>query len=455
MPLGVGGISIIYCFFLMAFQNDSIFWLEVEKIVPNPYQPRREFDQSRLEELADSIKMYGVLQPLTVTRKEIQSDNGAFYTQYELIAGERRLRASRLAGVSLVPVIIREGDQSEQEKLELAIIENLQREDLNAVDRALAFKQLSDAFDLSHTQVAKKVGRSREYVSNSIRLLALPEVILDGLRTGDISEGHARTLLMLGDKPEEQSTLYREVVLKKMSVRELERIARSIAVDKVRKKDKNFDPNLIEIEKRFTETLGTRVQIQKTEFGGKLTIDYFSDDDLQYLLQSIKKDIQSVDKKPFQTPDFSMQQDAVEKESEEAPLSALIAQLQQAELAKLGNLNHAVDTSEVDVVSIDGNNDVVDSKDVDEEMVTLTRDEMNTESESNNDTITNTPAEPEHIREPIIVAVFRDKTSAVYVSTNSMAFPTTSDEGQKNQIETLDDVSDEEGNLYSIRNFNI
>jgi ParB family transcriptional regulator, chromosome partitioning protein len=157
----------------MAFQGDSIFWVEVEKIVPNPFQPRREFDEQKLQELAESVRMYGILQPLTVTRNEIQREDGTFYTEYELIAGERRLRASKLAGLSQVPVIIREGEDSEQEKLELAIIENLQREDLNAVDRALAFRQLADVFGLSHTQVAKKVGRSREYVSNSIRLLAL------------------------------------------------------------------------------------------------------------------------------------------------------------------------------------------------------------------------------------------------------------------------------------------
>ena len=234
----------------MAFQSDSIFWVEVEKIVPNPYQPRREFDENRLQELSDSIRMYGVLQPLTVTRREIQKDDGSFFTEYELIAGERRLRASKLAGIGLVPVIIREGEQNEQEKLELAIIENLQREDLNAVDRALAFRQLADTFNLSHTQVAKKVGRSREYVSNSVRLLALPEHMLNAIRTADISEGHARTLLMLSEKPEEQDTLFREIILKKLSVREVERIARSIATDKVRKRDKNFDPELIELEKK-------------------------------------------------------------------------------------------------------------------------------------------------------------------------------------------------------------
>lgn len=275
----------------MAFQGDSIYWVEVEKIVPNPFQPRREFDEHKLQELADSVRMYGILQPLTVTRKEIQREDGTFYTEYELIAGERRLRASKIAGLSQVPVIIREGDDSEQEKLELAIIENLQREDLNAVDRALAFKQLADIFGLSHTQVAKKMGRSREYVSNTVRLLALPECMLNALRRGEMTEGHARTLLMLNDRPEEQDVVFREILLKKLSVREVERIVRKIATEKVRKsKPGEFDTELIEMEKRFMETLGTRVQILKTDFGGKLTIDYFSVDDLEGMLSRMKID---------------------------------------------------------------------------------------------------------------------------------------------------------------------
>lgn len=278
----------------MAFQGDSIYWVEVEKVVPNPFQPRREFDESKLKELAESIRMYGVLQPLTVTRKEVQRDDSTFYTEYELIAGERRLRASKMANVAQVPVIIREGEQSEQEKLELAIIENLQREDLNAVDRALAFRQLADAFGLSHAQVAEKVGRSREYVSNSIRLLGLPEHMLEALKHGDMSEGHARTLLMLNDKTEEQEVIFREILLKKLSVREVERIVRKIATDKVRKKNSGeFDAHLIEYEKQFTETLGTRVQIQKTDFGGKLTIDYFSEDDLATMLKRMGEEKES------------------------------------------------------------------------------------------------------------------------------------------------------------------
>lgn len=270
----------------MAYESNSIFWVDVEKVVPNPFQPRREFDESNLKELAESVRMYGILQPLTVTRKEVVLDDGAFRTEYELIAGERRLRASKLAGLTQVPVIIRSGDETDLMKLELAIIENLQREDLNPIDRALAFKQLAEAFKLSHAEVGRKVGRSREFVSNSIRLLNLPDTIISALSQGEISDGHARTLLMLNDRPEEQDVVFREVLLKKLSVREVERMARRIATDKVRKKSPlDMDPELIEIEKQFTESLGTRVQIAKTDYGGKITIDYFSPEDLQKLLE--------------------------------------------------------------------------------------------------------------------------------------------------------------------------
>jgi ParB family chromosome partitioning protein len=274
----------------MAFQGDSIFWVELDKIVPNPYQPRREFDEAKLKELAESIRMYGVLQPLTVTRRERSREDGTFFSEYEIIAGERRLRASKLAGLSQVPVIIRQGEQTDQEKLEIAIIENLQREDLNAVDRALAFQQLTEVFGLKHSEVAAKMGRSREYVSNSIRILALPEYMLSALRRAEISEGHARTLLMLSDRPEEQDVLFREILLKKISVRESERISRKIATERVRKHQwQDSDPALIEIERKLTESLGTRVQIKKTDFGGTLSIDYFDPADLEKILTMVNK----------------------------------------------------------------------------------------------------------------------------------------------------------------------
>ncbi|AKM84339.1 TPA: stage 0 sporulation protein J [Candidatus Campbellbacteria bacterium] len=269
------------------FQNDSIFWIEVEKIKPNPYQPRKEFSEDKLKLLADSIRQYGVLQPLVVTRYEIQKPDGGLMAEYELIAGERRLRASKLAGLSQVPVIIREGDQDEGAKLELAIIENLQREDLNPIDRALAFHRLTEEFGFKHNEVAKKVGKSREYVSNSLRLLTLPDEMQKAISAGQITEGHARPILMLKDRPEEQDTLFKEIVFKKLTVRDAEAIARKIAHDKIRKRYLPPDPEMVELEGQLSESLGTRVQIERREVGGKLTIDFFSNEDLRKILELV------------------------------------------------------------------------------------------------------------------------------------------------------------------------
>ncbi len=269
------------------FLNNAIFWIEVEKIKPNPYQPRKEFDEAHLRDLSDSIRQYGILQPLVVTRNEVPLPEGGMVVEYELIAGERRLRASKMAGLLRVPVIIQAGVTDPRLKLELAIIENLQREDLNPVDRALSFARLVQEFSLKHTEIAKKVGKSREYVSNSLRLLVLPKEILDSLAQGRITEGHARPLMMLSDRKEEQGTLYKEILFKKLTVREAEQIARHIAHDKIRKKLPP-DPEMELIEKELAETLGTRVSIERRQVGGgKLVIDFFSSDDLRALLDKV------------------------------------------------------------------------------------------------------------------------------------------------------------------------
>ena len=274
--------------------SNSIFWIDTNKIKPNPYQPRRDFDEARLQDLADSIKQYGVLQPLTVSRMEMEKEGGGLVTEYELIAGERRLRAAVLAGVSQVPVIIRTGDTAMM-KLELAIIENLQREDLNAVDRARAFFRLVNEFKFTHNEVAKKIGKSREYVSNSLRILTLPEEIINGLSEGKITDGHTRPLLMLAQHPEEQLVLFKEIVYKKITVREAERLARKIAYDRVRKKEFMPDPEITQLEEEFKEKLGTRVHIDRNESGGQIKIDFFSTEDLRNILESINK---SNDEKP-------------------------------------------------------------------------------------------------------------------------------------------------------------
>ncbi len=274
--------------------GDSIFWIEVGKIKPNPFQPRHEFDQDRLRDLSDSIRQYGVLQPLVVTRRETQREDGSIFAEYELIAGERRWRASQLAGLSQVPVVIRNGEQSDKLKLEMAIIENLQREDLNPVERAKAFNQLAADFKLKHGEIARKIGRSREYVSNSIRLLGLTEEVLEALNQGQITEGHAKPILMLIDRPEEQKVLFQEITTRKLTVREAEAIARRIAFDKVRKKDRFLDPSIMEMEKIIGEKFGTRVHIERKQIGGKVTIDFFTNDDLQKIIEQLSSESVSV-----------------------------------------------------------------------------------------------------------------------------------------------------------------
>ena len=278
------------------FYNDSIFWIEVDKIRPNPFQPRRDFDESQLKSLADSIRQYGVLQALVVTRKEVEKEDGGLGVEYELVAGERRLRASKIAGLVQVPVLIRNGEDTDLMKLELAIIENIQREDLSPVDRARAFERLSKEFGFKHADIGKKVGKSREYVSNTLRILTLPEFILAALSEGKISEGHTRPLMMLVDRPEEQETLFKEIMFKKLNVREAEGIARNIAVERARKL---IDHELIDIEEQFKEKLGTRVRIEKRfvrpgetggEEGGKITIDFFNKEDLRSILEMIALD---------------------------------------------------------------------------------------------------------------------------------------------------------------------
>jgi len=276
-----------------AFHGNSIFWVEVEKIKPNPFQPRKEFDEAKLRDLSSSIRQYGVLQPLVVTRHEVQKEDGGIASEYELIAGERRLRASKLAGLMQVPVIIRTGDDDDRTKLELAIIENLQREDLNPVDRAKAFDRLVKDFNFKHTEIALRVGKSREYVSNTIRLLMMPQEMQDALSAGKISEGHTRPLLMLIDRPQEQQTLFREIMLKKVTVRDAEAIARRIAFDRVRRKEYLYAPEIMEMEKELTEKLGTRVMIEPKENGGKLSIDFFGEDDLRVLFASLAGRLQN------------------------------------------------------------------------------------------------------------------------------------------------------------------
>jgi ParB family chromosome partitioning protein len=272
------------------YYSDSIFWIEIEKIKPNPYQPRRDFDQNALQDLSESIRMYGLLQPITVTRVETTKEDGGLVVHYELISGERRTRAAKLAGLTQIPSIIRAKEEDARTKLELAIIENIQREDLNVIDRAKAFQQLVKEFGFKHAEVAVKMGKSREYVTNSMRLLNLPEHMLQALGEKRITEGHTRPLLMLVDRPEEQETLFQDILTRKLNVRESEMIARRIAKDRARKVEKELNPEIIEFENKFNEVLGTKVHIESREQGGKITIDYYDLVDLKKILDKLQNE---------------------------------------------------------------------------------------------------------------------------------------------------------------------
>lgn len=272
------------------YYSDAIFWIDVDKIKPNPYQPRRDFDPVALQDLSESIRMYGLLQPITVTRVETLKEDGGLAVHYELISGERRTRASKLANLTQIPAIIRAKEEDARTKLELAIIENIQREDLNVIDRAKAFEQLVKQFGFKHAEVAEKMGKSREYVTNSMRLLNLPDHMLQALGEKRITEGHTRPLLMLSDRPEEQEALFQDILLRKLNVRESEMIARRIAKDRARKKEKELNPEIIEFEHKFNEVLGTKVHIESKEQGGKITIDYYDLVDLKKILDKLQNE---------------------------------------------------------------------------------------------------------------------------------------------------------------------
>ncbi len=272
------------------YYSDAIFWIDVDKIKPNPYQPRKDFDPIALQDLSESIRMYGLLQPITVTRVETLKEDGGLAVHYELISGERRTRASKIAGLSQIPAIIRAREEDARTKLELAIIENIQREDLNVIDRAKAFQQLVKDFGFKHAEVAQKMNKSREYVTNSMRLLSLPEHMLQALGEKRITEGHTRPLLMLVDRPEEQETLFQDILTRKLNVRESEMIARRIAKDRARKKEKELNPEIIEFEHKFNEVLGTKVHIESKEKGGQITIDYYDLVDLKKILDKLQNE---------------------------------------------------------------------------------------------------------------------------------------------------------------------
>ncbi|MBN6187290.1 ParB/RepB/Spo0J family partition protein [Aneurinibacillus sp. BA2021] len=263
-------------------EGDHILQVELKKIRPNPYQPRKHFAEDALHELADSIREHGIVQPL-VARKSVKG--------YELVAGERRLRAAKLAEVEHVPVVIREF--TDEQVMQIALIENLQREDLNAIEIAQAYQKLMAAFSLKQEELAKKVGKSRPHVANFLRLLQLPQEVQDRVSRGTLSMGHARALLSL-EKDKMRIELAREVEKKSLSVRELEEIVKKMGEKKKvsrETKQPSQDRFVKDLEERLRMAFGTSVQIKpaKNPRKGKIEIAYFSEDDLERILDIIEK----------------------------------------------------------------------------------------------------------------------------------------------------------------------
>jgi ParB family transcriptional regulator, chromosome partitioning protein len=252
---------------------------DIAKIKPNPFQPRMHIEPDDLVELADSIREHGVIQPLIVT-KDKKSNS------YLLIAGERRFRASQLAGMKTIPVVIKEA--SPQDMLELALIENVQREDLNALEEAAAFKQLQDEFGLTQAKIAKKMGKSRVAVTNKIRLLSLPDQVKEYVLKGSLSEGHARALLGLTD-PTALTAAANIVIRRRISVRETEDLVRKINYGKVNKtvKPSQFDKESVEFLDLLSKKLGYSANIQKMAKGGKITIRFTTRQELSDLMKKM------------------------------------------------------------------------------------------------------------------------------------------------------------------------
>jgi len=252
---------------------ERIVKVSPDKIVPNPQQPRQNFSNESLSDLAKSIKSHGIIQPLIVTRKG---------TKFELIAGERRLRSARILELKEVPVIIRA--EKEQEKLELALIENLQREDLNPLETALAYQQLIDEFNITQEEVAHRVAKARSSVTNTLRLLSLPPLIQTALVEGRITEAHAKYLLGL-DNNLKQTNMLKKILRHKLSVAETNQEIRRLGGTKGAK-SKNLSDQAK--EKELSEILSTKVEIRRRGQGGRIIIDFFSEEELANILDRIK-----------------------------------------------------------------------------------------------------------------------------------------------------------------------
>jgi len=262
---------------LLVDETERVQKLAVESLSPNPEQPRTIFDENALAELADSIKLYGIIQPLVVT----PVDEG-----YHLIAGERRWRAAKLAGLKTVPALVR--TTKEQEKLELAILENVQRVDLSPLEQAVSIERLHQQFNLTYGDVAKRLGKAETTVHNTVRLLQLPDDARDALQKGEISEGHARQVLALKDAPEKQAELLRLIIENGWSVRQAERYVSSLkaGIKEAKQAQERVSGDTPETE-RLSQRFGTKVRIHRTAKGGRVEIAFTSDDQLAKLLADL------------------------------------------------------------------------------------------------------------------------------------------------------------------------
>lgn len=259
------------------------FRVEVDRITPSPFQPRRTFDEAKIDELAASIRNQGIIQPLVVRRK----GDG-----YELIAGERRWRAAMRAGLTQVPIVVR--DASDHEALQLALVENLQREDLNPIEEANGYRRLQEEFQWSQEEMAEKVGKSRPAIANSMRLLSLPTEVQQEVSSGNLPAGQARALLGLHTEPLILSA-YREVLAKGLSTRETEKLVRHLLLGRRRRRQVPLiDPDLRSIVEELQRLLGTRVRLlpKARSAQGKIEIEYYSVPDLDRIIQTIKRNPQ-------------------------------------------------------------------------------------------------------------------------------------------------------------------
>ena len=262
-----------------SIEDDSgVIDLKINEIEPNASQPRKFFDDEKLAQLADSIKQHGIIQPIIVKK-----DNNV----YTIIAGERRWRAAKLAGLSKVPVLVK--DFTEKQVMEIALIENLQREDLNPIEEAEAFLHLMNEFDLTQEQIAVTIGRSRSAIANTIRLLGLSDEVKKFIISGDLTSGHARTLIIIQDE-DLQKTTAEYIINNKLSVRETENYIKNQLKNKTtKKKAKIQNPDFGEVEDKLKNILGTKVKLLANNNKGKITIEYYSNDELDRLLDFFYK----------------------------------------------------------------------------------------------------------------------------------------------------------------------